>query len=178
MGTDLVLTRDMVLVLGLVLFTMTMFMFERIRSDATALVVLIALGVLGLVPANELFQGFSGSAVIAIIARSAYKLTKSTLGADRLLWVLFAASGVVTAWTESELIWLFVLCGVVALFTRSRLRAPAAPRRRPRPPPPRAPRGARALPSPPGCGRSRPGAGSGPRARCARWRRARSSPGA
>ncbi len=43
-------------------------MFERIRSDATALVVLIALGVLGLVPSNELFDGFSGNAVISIIA--------------------------------------------------------------------------------------------------------------
>lgn len=63
-----------------------------------------------------------GAAVIAIIARSAWKLTKSTLGGDRLLWALFVVSAVVTAWTESELIWLFVLCGVVALVARSRFR--------------------------------------------------------
>src|SRR6185503_8240378 len=56
-----------------------------------------------------------GAAVIAIIARSAYKLTKSTLGADRLLWAIFVVSAVVTAWTESELVWLFVGCGVAAL---------------------------------------------------------------
>ena len=56
-----------------------------------------------------------GAAVIAIIARSAYKLTRSTLGTDRLLWALFAVSAIVTAWTESEIIWLFVLCGVAAL---------------------------------------------------------------
>ena len=31
-----------------------------------------------------------------------------TLGADRLLWVLFAVSALVTAWTESEIVWLFV----------------------------------------------------------------------
>jgi chromate transporter len=61
-----------------------------------------------------------GAAVIAIIARSAYKLAKSTLGRDRLLWVLFAVSAVVTAWTESEIVWLFVLCGVVALLARHR----------------------------------------------------------
>jgi chromate transporter len=61
-----------------------------------------------------------GAAVIAIIARSAYKLTKSTLGQDRLLWVLFAVSALVTAWTESELVWLFVVCGVIALVRRSR----------------------------------------------------------
>src|SRR5262245_880856 len=60
-----------------------------------------------------------GAAVIAIIARSAYKLTKSTLGQDRLLWLLFAVSALVTAWTESELVWLFVLCGVVTLLLRS-----------------------------------------------------------
>ena len=61
-----------------------------------------------------------GAAVIAIIGRSAYKLTKSTLGDDRLLWILFLTSAVVTAWTESELVWLFVLCGVVALVARGR----------------------------------------------------------
>jgi len=61
-----------------------------------------------------------GAAVIAIIARSAYKLTKSTLGQDRLLWVLFAVSALVTAWTESEVIWLFVVCGVVTLLARNR----------------------------------------------------------
>jgi chromate transporter len=59
-----------------------------------------------------------GAAVIAIIARSAYKLTRSTLGKDPLLWVIFAVSGIVTAWTESELVWLFVLCGVATLFLR------------------------------------------------------------
>ena len=59
-----------------------------------------------------------GAAVIAIIGRSAYKLTKSTLGADRVLWVLFAASALVTAWTESELVWLFVLSGVVHLLAK------------------------------------------------------------
>jgi chromate transporter len=61
-----------------------------------------------------------GAAVIAIIARSAYKLTKSTLGKDRLLWVPFAISACVTAWTESELVWLFVLSGAVTLVTKTR----------------------------------------------------------
>jgi len=52
-----------------------------------------------------------GAAVIAIIARSALKLVKMSLGKDRLLWVLFAASAVATAWTESEIIWLFLGSG-------------------------------------------------------------------
>jgi chromate transporter len=67
-----------------------------------------------------------GAAVIAIIGRSAYKLTKSTLGGDRLLWMLFAVSAVVTAWTEAELVWLFVVCGFVAYAARNRVRTPAA----------------------------------------------------
>jgi chromate transporter len=66
-----------------------------------------------------------GAAVIAIIARSVYKLMKSTLGNDRLLWVLFAGSALVTAWTESELVWLFVLCGVVTLVAKTRWTPPA-----------------------------------------------------
>ena len=44
-----------------------------------------------------------GAGVIAIIARSAYKLTRTSLGRDYLLWALFGFSAVVTAWTESEL---------------------------------------------------------------------------
>jgi chromate transporter len=66
-----------------------------------------------------------GAAVIAIIARSAWKLTKSTLGADRLLWVLFALSALVTAWTESELVWLFVLSGVATLVAKGWKTTPA-----------------------------------------------------
>ncbi|MCC6766362.1 MAG: chromate transporter [Deltaproteobacteria bacterium] len=62
-----------------------------------------------------------GAAVIAIIGRSAYKLAKSTLAGDRLLWAIFAVSAGVTAWTESELLWLFVLCGVAALVAKSAL---------------------------------------------------------
>ncbi len=56
-----------------------------------------------------------GAAVVAIIARSAYKLTRSTLGGDAHLWILFLVSAAVTAWTESEIIWLFVLSGVASL---------------------------------------------------------------
>jgi chromate transporter len=59
-----------------------------------------------------------GAAVIAIIARSAVKLVKLTLARDRLLWALFAISTVTTAWTESEIIWLFLASGVVALIVR------------------------------------------------------------
>ncbi len=56
-----------------------------------------------------------GAAVIGIIVRAAYKLTRLTMGADRLLWVVFAVMAVVTAWTESEIATLFILCGVAVM---------------------------------------------------------------
>ncbi len=70
-----------------------------------------------------LFYGI-GAAVIAIIARSALKLVRVTLGRDRLLWILFAVSALVTAWTESEIIWVFLVCGLVPMLLRGR-QAPA-----------------------------------------------------
>src|SRR5919197_5444753 len=64
-----------------------------------------------------------GAAVIAIIARSAYKLVRMTLARDRLLWLLFAVSALVTAATESELVWVFLLCGAVKMAGLVRPRA-------------------------------------------------------
>jgi len=61
-----------------------------------------------------------GAAVIAVIARSAVKLARMTLGRDRLLWALCAVSGVVTAWAGTEIVWVFVGCGVVPVLLRAR----------------------------------------------------------
>jgi chromate transporter len=61
-----------------------------------------------------------GAAVIAIIARSAYKLVRSTVKSDWLLWVFFIALALTTAWKESEMVWLFLLCGAVAMSVRAR----------------------------------------------------------
>ena len=63
-----------------------------------------------------------GAAVIAIIGRSAYKLVRMTLGRDWLLWSLFALSAFVTAWTERELVWVFLGSGVIALVVQTRPR--------------------------------------------------------
>jgi chromate transporter len=60
-----------------------------------------------------------GAAVIAIIARSAVKLTRLTLGRDALLWTLFAVAAGVTAWTESEVVWVFLGSGLLALVVRA-----------------------------------------------------------
>jgi chromate transporter len=56
-----------------------------------------------------------GAAVIAVIARSAWRLTRLTLGGDRVHWAIFAAAALTTAWTGSEIVWVFVGAGLVAL---------------------------------------------------------------
>ena len=71
---------------------------------------------------QSIFYGV-GSAVVAILVRSAYKLTRTTLKTDSLLWVLFTVSAVATAWTKSEIIWLFVLCAIVSMIVKTRLRS-------------------------------------------------------
>jgi len=68
-----------------------------------------------------------GAAVIAIITRSAYKLIRSTLKNDWLLWALFTALAVTTAWKESEIVWLFLLCGLVSMFVKAPPRFRVAP---------------------------------------------------
>jgi chromate transporter len=60
-----------------------------------------------------------GAAVIAVIARSVVKLAKMTLGRDVLLWVLCAASAAVTAITESEMVWLLIASGIVAMLVKA-----------------------------------------------------------
>jgi chromate transporter len=61
-----------------------------------------------------MFYGI-GAAVIAIIVRSAIKLIRTTVGKDWLLWTIFAVLAITTAWTKSEIIWLFILCGFLAM---------------------------------------------------------------
>ena len=65
-----------------------------------------------------MFYGI-GAAVIGIITRSAFKLTKLTLGKDKLLWAIFAILAVSTAWTSQEIIWLFLLGGVANLLAKA-----------------------------------------------------------
>src|SRR5213593_4927738 len=59
-----------------------------------------------------------GAAVIAIIGRSAWKLLRMTLARDPLLWAIFLAAATITAWTESEIVWVFVAGGVIGLAVR------------------------------------------------------------
>ncbi len=95
MDTTLILTNDMLLVLGLVAFTMVMFLFERIRADVVSLVVLVMLGLTGLIAPEDLFGGFSSDAVMNVIATMILGAGLDRTGAlNRLAsWLLRRASG-------------------------------------------------------------------------------------
>ena len=119
METTLTLTTDMELVLGLVFFTMVMFLFERIRADVVALVVLVVLGLTGLVPREDLFGGFAGNAVMSIIATMVLGAGLDRTGALNRLsgWLLRRANGV-----ESRLL---LLTSAAAGLTSSVMQNPA-----------------------------------------------------
>ncbi len=68
MNADLTLTHDMMLVLGLVVFTVFMLVLEWIRGDLVALLVVVVIGITGLIPVDQLFDGFAGNAVISLMA--------------------------------------------------------------------------------------------------------------
>jgi chromate transporter len=53
-----------------------------------------------------------GSCVIAIIANSAYKLSKKMVS-GKLLWSIYIVSVAVTVITESEIVWLFLAAGIL-----------------------------------------------------------------
>ena len=65
-----------------------------------------------------LFYGI-GAAVIAIIARSATKLIKTSIKKDKLLWAVFLVLGLSTAITEKEIVWLFLAGGLFVMIART-----------------------------------------------------------
>jgi chromate transporter len=65
-----------------------------------------------------MFYGI-GAAVIAIIVRSSIKLVRTTVGRDWLLWAIFVLIALTTAWTKSEIVWLFVLCGIIGVLVKA-----------------------------------------------------------
>jgi len=62
------MTLDIALTLLIILAALVLFATEKLRVDVVAMLVLISIGVLGLIPSDELFSGFSNSAVITVWA--------------------------------------------------------------------------------------------------------------
>jgi di/tricarboxylate transporter len=68
MDGGLSLSSDMVLVLVLLGLTVFLFVFEIVRVDVAAVCIMVLLGLFGLVPSDQLFNGFASNAVISVIA--------------------------------------------------------------------------------------------------------------
>ncbi len=60
-----------------------------------------------------------GAAVIGIIAMSAYKLTRKSVGRDPLLWAIYLVAFAITAITASESIWVFLIGGILVMLVRA-----------------------------------------------------------
>lgn len=67
---------------------------------------------------SALFYGI-GAAVIAIIARSAMKLVRTSIKRDALLWVVFLVLAISTAVTEKEVVWLFLAGGLLVMLVKA-----------------------------------------------------------
>ena len=72
----------------------------------------------GLTWMQAVFYGV-GACVIGIIAISAYKLTTKSIGKDKLLWAIYLVSAAVTVITESEMVLLFLIAGVLVWLLRA-----------------------------------------------------------
>jgi di/tricarboxylate transporter len=68
MESSLTLTPDMITVLALLSLVIVLFLTEWVRVDLAALTILVLLGLTGLIPSRQLFNGFASNAVISIIA--------------------------------------------------------------------------------------------------------------
>ena len=82
-------------------------------------IMVVILGILyasygGLVWMQSLFYGI-GAAAIGIMVKSAFKLTKLVIKKSVLFIGIFLVMGIVTAVAEEEIIWLFIMSGVIAL---------------------------------------------------------------
>src|SRR5580765_8501375 len=71
MNTGLILTHDMMLVLGLVTFTVFMLVLEWIRADLIALLVIVVIGITRLMPVEQLFDGYAVISLLGVMIMGA-----------------------------------------------------------------------------------------------------------
>lgn len=90
MTVSVPLTFDMVIVLGILAFTIILSLSNMIRVDTVAVLVLVVIGLTRLLPPEQLFSGFSSEAVISLIAIMIIGagLEKSGIALQAARWVL------------------------------------------------------------------------------------------
>ncbi len=62
------LTVDMLLVLAILAVTIVLFITEAVRVDVAAIIAMVAIGLTGILPADQVFAGFASNAVISVIS--------------------------------------------------------------------------------------------------------------
>lgn len=67
---------------------------------------------------QAIFYGI-GAAVIGIIVFSSYKLSRKSLGKNRLLWSIALVLAIVTFITETEILWLILAAGIVVWLSKA-----------------------------------------------------------
>jgi chromate transporter len=117
------LAAQLAIYLGYVHYGITGATLAGVAFVLPSFLMVIALGAAymaygGLTWMQAVFYGV-GAAVIGIISISAYKLTTKSIGKDKLLWVIYVAAAAVTIVTESEIVWLFLISGVVVWLVKA-----------------------------------------------------------
>ena len=123
-ASSLPLTGDMMLVLAVLGLTVVLFVFELVRVDIAAIFIMVLLGLLDLVPSEQLFTGFSSNAVMSLIAVmimgagldrtgvmnqvTAWILKLGSSSASRIVALVSSSAGLVSSMIQNA--------GVTALF--------------------------------------------------------------
>ena len=117
------LAAQLAIYLGYVHYGITGATLAGVAFVLPSFVMVVALGAAyvaygGLTWMQAVFYGV-GAAVIGIIALSAYKLTTRSIGKDKLLWSIYIVAAAVTIVTESEIVWIFLISGVLVWLVKA-----------------------------------------------------------
>ncbi|HET7766527.1 MAG TPA: chromate transporter [Burkholderiales bacterium] len=117
------LAAQLAIYLGYVHYRITGATLVGVAFVLPSFLMVVALGVAyvaygGLSWMQAVFYGV-GASVIGIIAISAYKLTTRSIGKDKILWAIYLVAAAVTVITESELVSLFLIAGLLTWLIKS-----------------------------------------------------------
>src|SRR5436190_11993531 len=117
------LAAQLAIYLGYVHYGITGATLAGVAFVLPSFIMVVALGAAyvaygGLTWMQAVFYGV-GACVIGIIALSAYKLTTKSIGKDKLLWAIYIVAAAVTIVTESEIVWIFLISGLLVWLVRA-----------------------------------------------------------
>ncbi|MCI4665124.1 MAG: SLC13 family permease [Neomegalonema sp.] len=105
------MTTEQWMAIAILVGALGLFAFSRVRHDVVALIVLGAVAVMGLAPAETIFAGFGHPAVITVAAVLILSAMLSRAG------VVEIVADTMKPYTSNELVHILLLCGTVALLS-------------------------------------------------------------